>query len=177
MLEAAGHHVEAIRSPFPPDIIEDFFVNWALMAGGAVAGVAMSKFGSVKDLEPWTRALAVELVKQWWRIAPSIVRLRRFARSHGEAFAGYDVLLSPTTGTPAPPLGHLSPTVPFDEKEQRLRQCVPFTPPANALGTPALAMPWGRAESGLPLSVQLHAPMGHERRLLELGFLLEAAVR
>jgi Asp-tRNA(Asn)/Glu-tRNA(Gln) amidotransferase A subunit family amidase len=54
---------------------------------------------------------------------------------------------------------------------------VRFTYPFNALGWPALALPCGRAEDGLPASVQLVAPAGEDARVLAAGALLEHALR
>ena len=50
---------------------------------------------------------------------------------------------------------------------------VRFTYPFNALGWPALALPCGLAEDGLPASVQLVAPAGEDARVLAAGLALE----
>lgn len=49
---------------------------------------------------------------------------------------------------------------------QRLLGYVGFTPLANATGLPAISLPMGRSQDGLPLGLQLLAPMGREDRLL-----------
>ena len=51
-----------------------------------------------------------------------------------------------------------------------------LTYPFNALGWPALALPCGPAEDGLPASVQLAAPLGEDARVLAAGALLERAL-
>jgi Asp-tRNA(Asn)/Glu-tRNA(Gln) amidotransferase A subunit family amidase len=48
-----------------------------------------------------------------------------------------------------------------------------LTFPFNALGWPALALPCGPAEDGLPASVQLVAPAGEDARVIAAGSLLE----
>jgi Asp-tRNA(Asn)/Glu-tRNA(Gln) amidotransferase A subunit family amidase len=58
-----------------------------------------------------------------------------------------------------------------DELEIRGRG-TSFTYPFSALGWPALALPCGPAEDGLPASVQLAAPAGSDARLLAAGRLL-----
>jgi len=45
----------------------------------------------------------------------------------------------------------------------------------NVSGSPAISLPLARTDAGLPLGVQLAAPYGEERRLLELAYELEAA--
>jgi Asp-tRNA(Asn)/Glu-tRNA(Gln) amidotransferase A subunit family amidase len=51
-----------------------------------------------------------------------------------------------------------------------------LTYPFNALGWPALALPCGPAEHGLPASVQLVAQSGEDARVLAAGALVERAL-
>jgi Asp-tRNA(Asn)/Glu-tRNA(Gln) amidotransferase A subunit family amidase len=51
-----------------------------------------------------------------------------------------------------------------------------FTYPFNALGWPALALPCGPAEDGLPASVQLVARSGLDATVLAVGALIEHAL-
>ena len=74
----------------------------------------------------------------------------------------------------------VTPTVPFvaqpadvDELEIRARG-ISLTYPLSSLGWPALALPCGLAEDGLPASVQLAAPAGADARVLAAGRLLES---
>jgi amidase len=89
-------------------------------------------------------------------------------------FARHEVVLSPVLAHLPPPLGELSPTVPFDDLIERLRSYVAFTPLNNIAGTPAISVPAGMSERGLPVGVQLSGAYGDERTLLETAFLLEA---
>ena len=73
-----------------------------------------------------------------------------------------------------PPLGHLSPTVPYDELLRRLLAYVAFTPLNNVAGAPGLALPAGLSVDGLPIGVHLSAAVGDERSLLEVAYALEA---
>jgi aspartyl-tRNA(Asn)/glutamyl-tRNA(Gln) amidotransferase subunit A len=84
-----------------------------------------------------------------------------------EAAAGVDLLLTPTLGFVAPPA--------FDDDLAIRDSIIRFTYPFNALGWPALALPCGPAEDGLPASVQLAAPFGEDARVLAAGALLEIA--
>jgi aspartyl-tRNA(Asn)/glutamyl-tRNA(Gln) amidotransferase subunit A len=77
---------------------------------------------------------------------------------------GYDLLLTPTVAFVAPPAD-------VDEREQRRRGTL-LTYPFDTLGWPALALPCGPAEEGLPASVQLAAPQGADARVLAAGALL-----
>ena len=51
-----------------------------------------------------------------------------------------------------------------------------FTYPFNAIGAPALALPCGPAEHGLPASVQLVGRPGQDALVLAAGRALEAAL-
>jgi aspartyl-tRNA(Asn)/glutamyl-tRNA(Gln) amidotransferase subunit A len=95
-------------------------------------------------------------------------RLDDYRGRAAEAFAGLDLLLTPTLPFVAPPAAR-------DDREIR-DAMIRFTYPFNALGWPALALPCGPAEEGLPASVQLVAPYGEDARVLAAGAFLEAAL-
>jgi aspartyl-tRNA(Asn)/glutamyl-tRNA(Gln) amidotransferase subunit A len=85
-----------------------------------------------------------------------------------EAAAGVDLVATPT-------LVCVAPTAPTDEIAIRDR-LTSLTLPFNATGWPALAIPCGPAEDGLPASVQLAAPPGEDARVLAAGKALEQAL-
>jgi aspartyl-tRNA(Asn)/glutamyl-tRNA(Gln) amidotransferase subunit A len=91
------------------------------------------------------------------------------AERAGEALAGFDLLLTPT-------LAFVPPPVDVVETEQRA-EFVRFTFPFNALGWPALALPAGSAEDGLPASVQVVGRRGDDGLVLAAGLALEAALK
>jgi Asp-tRNA(Asn)/Glu-tRNA(Gln) amidotransferase A subunit family amidase len=93
---------------------------------------------------------------------------REYKRLAREAFAGLDLLLTPTLTSVAPPAT-------IDELEWRERM-IRFTYPFNALGWPALALPCGPAEDGFPASVQLAGRAADDERVLAAGLALEAAL-
>ncbi|HYF11399.1 MAG TPA: amidase family protein, partial [Actinomycetota bacterium] len=51
-----------------------------------------------------------------------------------------------------------------------------FTIPANLAGVPAISIPSGLDERGLPVGLQITAPVLEEPRLLRVASALEAAV-
>jgi aspartyl-tRNA(Asn)/glutamyl-tRNA(Gln) amidotransferase subunit A len=87
----------------------------------------------------------------------------------GEALVGFDLLLTPTLAFVPPPADVV-------ETEQRA-EFVRFTFPFNALGWPALALPAGPAEDGLPASVQVVGRPGDDGLVLAAGLALEAALK
>ena len=80
------------------------------------------------------------------------------------ALGELDVLLTPT-------VPFVAPAADVDELEIRARG-ISLTYPLSSLGWPALALPCGAAEDGLPASVQLAAPAGADARVLAAGRLL-----
>ena len=101
--------------------------------------------------------------------AAEAVNRRNGYREEADAALGeLDLLLTPTLAFVAPPL-------PADEREIR-EALIQFTFPFNALGWPALALPAGAAEDGLPASIQLVGRPGADALVLAIGQELEASL-
>jgi amidase len=172
-----GHHVEEVEVPIDDTFGPDFLRYWGLLAlvikrrGSAIYGAGFD--GS--RTEPLTTGLSRMVTAQLSRLPGSLRRLRRLAREHEQLYERVDVLLSPVTGHEAPPIGYLGPGVDFRTHLVRLLRFTSFTPLQNVSGSPAISLPLGRSPDGLPIGVQVGAPFGHERRLLELAYELEAA--
>jgi aspartyl-tRNA(Asn)/glutamyl-tRNA(Gln) amidotransferase subunit A len=84
------------------------------------------------------------------------------------ALGDFDLLATPTMAFVAPPTGIGDLTI----REDVIR----LTLPISALGWPALALPCGPAENGLPASLQLIGRPGHDGLVLAAGALLERAL-
>lgn len=100
-------------------------------------------------------------------------QVRRLIRDEAERlFEQYDFLLSPTTPTTAFRLG---------EKTDRSAGANPlqmyladiFTVQANVIGYPAISIPNGTDASGLPIGLQLMAPVFAEGKLVAMAKLLQ----
>jgi aspartyl-tRNA(Asn)/glutamyl-tRNA(Gln) amidotransferase subunit A len=81
---------------------------------------------------------------------------------------GFDLLVTPTLPCVAPPVGVGDLTL----RATLVRNTLPF----NTLGWPALALPCGAAEDGLPASVQLVGRAGADALVLAAGERLAAAL-
>jgi aspartyl-tRNA(Asn)/glutamyl-tRNA(Gln) amidotransferase subunit A len=92
---------------------------------------------------------------------------RTYVEDFEEAATGVDLVLAPTLECVAPPR--------MDDLELRER-LIRLTYPFNATGWPALALPCGAAEGGLPASVSLAAPRDRDAYVLGAGLELEAAL-
>jgi amidase len=182
-LEGCGHEVEepdlsALQSI---DIIEPFLVRWA--AGQAQALDQLGMVGGQpigpEDVEPLTWALAEigrsrSAGEYLAAVGQHQVMSRIFAGIHE---SGFDLLLTPTLGEPPPMLGSFddSGSDPMKAFERAfLSGC--FTAAFNATGQPAISLPLHWSEDGLPIGVQLVAPLGREDLLLRVASQLEQAV-
>ncbi|TML98313.1 MAG: amidase [Actinobacteria bacterium] len=85
-----------------------------------------------------------------------------------EIFEGVDLLLTPT-------LGRVAPAVGIGDKALR-ESLIHNTLPFNTLGWPALALPCGAAEDGLPASIQVVGRPGADALVLSAGETLSAAL-
>ena len=88
-----------------------------------------------------------------------------------EALVGIDLVVTPALPCVAPRVG-AGGTGDLDVRERLISRTFPF----NALGWPALALPCGPAEDGLPASVQLVGRPGSDALVLAAGRLLETAL-
>jgi len=182
-LEGLGHAVEepdmdVLRS-IP--IIEPFLVRWA--AGQAQAldqlGVVGGQPIGREDVEPLTWALA-EIGRKHTAgeyleaVGQHQIMSRILAGVHE---SGFDLLLTPTMGEPPPPLGSFDDSGP-DPMAAFERAFISgcFTAAFNATGQPAISLPLHQTEAGLPVGVQLVAPLGREDLLLRTAAQLEQAV-
>jgi amidase len=182
-LEGLGHAVEepdlsALKSI---DLVQPFLVRWA--AGQAQVldqlSVVTGNVIGPDDVEPLTWALA-EIGRRHHSgeylaaIGQHQVMSRMFAGVHE---AGFDLILSPTLGEPPPPLGSFDDSGP-DPMDAFHRAFIDgcFTAAINATGQPAISLPLHWSEDGLPIGVQLIAPLGREDVLLRVAAQLERAV-
>ena len=177
-LQALGHQVDEITPPVDEDFGRDFLRYWALIsfflqkAGGRLLG---TDFDSSRT-ELLTQELSRMARQQAVRIPGSLRRLVRASREPEPVYATYDALVSPVLSTPPPLIGELGPQVPPHEHIVRLLRFASFTAWQNVTGSPAMSLPLARTVDGLPIGVQVAAPLGEERRLLSLAYELEAAM-
>ena len=175
-LEKAGHVVEPVELPVGEQFADDFVQYWALLAELATdtAKIMLDRSFDQSRIDGLTRGLRTHHRKNLLRTPGAIRRLRRIPVQAAGMFAHHELVLSPVLAHTPPPLGHIAPTVPYDELIARLRRYVAYTPINNIAGTPAISLPTGLSPDGLPVGVQLSAGYGDERTLLEVAYALEA---
>jgi Asp-tRNA(Asn)/Glu-tRNA(Gln) amidotransferase A subunit family amidase len=94
-------------------------------------------------------------------------------RSIGQVFANVDVLVTPTTPMPAPAIADLkaNPDALRPAELKLLRNTRPF----NVWGLPAISVPCGFTEKGLPIGLQIAGPHSREDVVLRAAHAYEQA--
>jgi Asp-tRNA(Asn)/Glu-tRNA(Gln) amidotransferase A subunit family amidase len=164
-LEGLGHRLELVEQPIP-------FVGKAWSLLGAITEYL--KHGEILDsapdqLDPLIRG---GLRRMRERAADDVAyayrRRTELLRWTVAAFERFDVLLMPTLPLEAFPIGIVHPTE-IAGRPIRIHDAFPFTHPFNLSGHPALSLPAGMTDAGLPAAIQLVAPRFGEQLLLRLG--------
>ncbi|MEU6583863.1 amidase [Nocardia sp. NPDC046763] len=177
LLEGLGHEVRPIPYPVDRGFAEDFATYWAMLAflGSLTGKLSFGRSFDPARLDPFTRGLAARFRGSALRSPAVLHRLSRLRHAYAASFHDVELVVSPVLASLTPRLGYLSPDQAFDEVFGRLLDYVTYTPFANVTGAPALSLPMGASESGLPIGVMFSALHGDERTLLELAYALESA--
>ena len=110
-----------------------------------------------------------EMTRALWTV-------QRTGRAVAPFFEKYDIMLSPTTATPAPLLGHLDMTTEdVDGYLSKLFAYIPYTTLANVVGAPAMSVPLYWTSEDLPVGVHAQAAFGRDDVLFRLASQLERA--
>lgn len=177
--EAMGCSVEEIALPVAGDAVLEAFKTIWLHEGGEIADlIGAANPGVALDtlLEPWTLGLAARRS----RLEPvatgdAFTQVEASARALGDFFERFDVVLSPVTSTPPPPLGVFDPARDFDALWTSFWNYTNYTPLQNIAGTPAVTLPLGQVD-GLPVGTMLAAAFGDDLTLFALAAALEVAM-
>jgi amidase len=146
---ALDYWSKKIGKPIGPNDVE--LHNWTIAEMGRSC-TAVQYISAVGWLEADTRRIA-----SWWS-------------------QGFDLLLTPTIAEPPPPLGEFvsTPDNPL-KAAQRSETLIPFTPPFNITGQPAISLPLHWNHNGLPIGIHLVAAYGREDLLIRVASQLEQA--
>jgi amidase len=180
LCESLGHHVEEARLDVDGDAFVGHFINqWAAGNAWALADweARLGRAATEEDVEPLTWALVGlgrSLSAAQYLVA--VQGLQKISRQIADYFEGIDVLLTPTLAEPPAPLGTFD-SPPGEPLTGLFRAAayVPFTPPFNVTGQPAISLPLYWNETGLPIGVQLVGRFGDEEEILSVAGQLEQA--
>ena len=128
------------------------------------------------DLETGSRAMfAAAAGAEAAEYARSLRVIHAVGRQVSRFLERYDLLLTPTMGTPPLPLGRLALTNTGVEFIRDLLQTVGYTQIFNASGHPSMSVPLHWNAAGLPIGVQFTGRFGDEATLFRLAAQLEQA--
>jgi amidase len=174
-----GHEVTEVTLDFDPSRVQA--TSGTIMAAGLAQTVdeRLRQLGRElrdDDLEPFTRVMLERgRTIPGAQVIQALQHAEELGWQVGRMFADSDLLLLPTIAQPPPPLGLLDTTRPevIYRHASTYAHC---TSVFNVTGQPAMSVPFGSDETGLPIGVQFAADLGGEGLLLRLAAQLEQAV-
>jgi amidase len=180
LLADLGHDVVEVSPPFPGRDVLELFVKafGPLVSLGIGYGEYLaSRPPTDDDIEPLSRA-----VMERSRAMPSVAylaavaQLQALARGIVAAFADYDLLLTPALAERPLAIGECNGLgdAPMEDLA-RSGRFTPYTALFNVTGQPALSLPVGFGEDGLPTAVQLIGRPLSEDTLLQVAAQVENA--
>jgi amidase len=201
LCEEMGHHVEEAAPPVDPETFAHAF--FTVICASVAAGIELSaqQIGrrpgrNELEIATWLAGLLGAELSAGQAFA-AIQVLQSMARSVHRFFEQYDILLTPTLGSPPLRIGELEPrgaealahrTIAnlglgsilrlkrvIQATVNRVFEFVPFTPLANVTGQPSMSVPLYWNGRGLPVGSQFTARFGEEATLFRLASALEAA--
>ena len=176
-LAGMGHHVEELRLQVDPRQL--FGAHGAVVGDALLTAIhdrekAMGRTATPDDFERITRVVLGNAGKV---TGEDLYRARQSFESIGgymeQQFDSVDVILSPVTVNVTPELGLLSLDQDWESYAHNAMGSAGFTVLANVSGQPAISLPVGMSDTGLPIGMMLTGPMGGEDVLLHLGTQLE----
>lgn len=173
LLRGLGHETTVVPAPFTAQQWRSFMPLWTV--GAATIPLGPEQEAELLELTRWLRQQGREY--DGVQLAQALAGVQTIARRTGEAFAEFDVILTPAlSGPPAFPEELQLP----DGADDFFAQCdfTPWTSGWNITGRAAMSVPVHRERLDgveLPFGVQLGATRpGDEALLLSLAAQLEA---
>ncbi len=174
-LEDMGHEVEQVARPF--DVSAAYAAN-RLAFDSAL--LLLEPFAAMLGREVGPRYLEPVVLDAARKIGAMSAREFFLAglqfnfarRAIGAWFEAFDVLVTPTIAVERLEFGRVDPSS-FETveafREESERTLFAFTSPFNVTGQPAISLPLGETDDGLPVGVQLVARFAREDVLLALA--------
>ena len=179
VLAAAGHRVSDFSFPASANIGEPAGLLWMTATAEEIDyyRARVGRAPEADELEALTWA-CIDLGRR--SSAVDYARARRALTlatvEMADLFERFDVLILPTTSELPVPTGRIDGrTAAFDMERWNADSYgyAPYTEIFNVAGQPAISLPLGTSSGGLPIGVQLAAPLGHDALLLTVAAWLE----
>ncbi|MCA9975287.1 MAG: amidase [Anaerolineales bacterium] len=201
LLQELGHIIEEATPALHGEQLRQAYTT--VIAAQARADIEFSmqingRSPSHRDYEPstWVMGLLGQTVTAVEYVT-AVRYLQQSARSIGQFFTHYDVLLTPTLAMPPFPIGQLQPrpiekllmslvnrlnagwllaaTGATEPAAKRIFDFIPYPPLCNITGQPAMSVPLHWNAAGLPIGLHFMGRFGDEATLFSLAGQLETA--
>ncbi|MCM5570073.1 amidase [Burkholderiaceae bacterium FT117] len=185
-LERLGHRVEWAK----PDI--DYRAAFQAQTLCYISNFAqtISSLLALRGLERPSPDLLEPMCIRVWQLGMGTSYTDRFrmqaafnttSRGFGEFFEQWDVVLTPITALPTPPIGTteyltISDNPSVHDWFENLWRNFAYTPLTNLCGIPGISLPMAWQESGLPLGIHAQARQANDGLLLQLAAQIERAL-
>jgi aspartyl-tRNA(Asn)/glutamyl-tRNA(Gln) amidotransferase subunit A len=158
--------VKEVRLDVPTDRTLQKAESYANHAESVAKNPELYDPETVRRIRSGENVSAVEYIEQRRELEAARRRIRSI-------FSDVDVLVTPTTPMPAPAIAGLkaSPEALRPAELRLLRNTRPF----NVWGLPAISVPCGFTQSGLPIGLQIAGPPWREDMVLQLAYAYEQA--
>ncbi len=171
-LEDSGHELVEV-APALSDLRDPWLTMVFVSMGQLAAELSASEMARIEPANlrmmiHGSRIGAVEYVQALGRAGEATARVL-------DQLAPYDALLTPTLTVPPYPLEELTPESDEDEVWRTYFRWGEFLYPFNVTGQPAISVPAGASELGLPIGLQIVGTPGGEAALLSLAAAFERA--
>lgn len=164
-LESLGHTIESLPAPDLSELIEPFTIVWQ-----SILAEANIPFFVLEKMNRW-------LLWRAWRVGSgqylrAVTRLQVVSRKIVAQFQDYDIILAPVYMTPAIRIGEWQ-SLRCSQILDNIINWIAPCPPFNASGQPAIAVPTGFTDTGLPIGVQLIGRPAADDTVLAIAAQLE----
>lgn len=177
VLAGLGHHVEEKDMALDADELWQIYTDMTCVETGAMFNFLETLVGrpvTPQDVEPVTWAI-IERGRSTCATTHvgRVESVRQSARAIVQDLLAYDLYLTPTLTQPPRPVGYYNMAMDDLDAYNALWSDSVFGYPFNISGQPAISLPLGMTNSGLPVGVQIVARQGDEATLLAIATVLE----
>ena len=165
-LETLVAHIKDVRLEVPTDRTLQAAESYAYHAEDVAGNPELYQAETLRRIRTGEKVTAVEYMQRRRELEAARRNIR-------EVFAEVDLLVTPTTPIPAPAIAELraDPEALRPAELKLLRNTRPF----NVWGLPAISVPCGFMQSGLPIGLQIAGPHWREDLVLRLAHAYERA--
>jgi len=177
VLAGLGHHVEEKDMALKAGDLWQTYTDMTCVETAAMFDFMETLVGrpvTPKDVEPVTwqiiqRGRATAATAHTGRVET----VRQSARAIVQDLLPFDIYLTPTLTQPPRPVGYYDMAMNDLDAYNAMWSDSVFGYPFNVSGQPAMSLPLGMTQSGLPIGIQIVARQGDEATLLALATVLE----